>query len=322
MNRSRLALRTRPRAARALALLASLALAPLAGCGGSSASGGAASTAAPASTTRGSGLHVTPIGGGGSTPAGSGASPSLAPAASPPAVTPSPSPTPTPAAGTLASGTFSRAFQGRPYSLRVPPGATAPLPLLVFFHGAGDDYRNFVATLQVAGWLSAADTAGVALLVPETLSPYADFADWSGNPNNDFGAMQSELDSVLALVDQDVNPTWPVDPARTHALGFSDGGLFLGVVGLSSPRFATDTILSYGWGAFEIQPTSLRTPVHMACGTADGFYPGAQATEAFLAGEGHDVLWESVPNVGHDLLGVSAGIDPAKAIAWIAARHK
>lgn len=264
-------------------------------------------------------LAVLGCGGGGGGTAGKASGAAVGPSTSATTTSP-PAPVASTAPATLPAGTFTRNFQGREYRLHVPANATAPLSLVLCFHGAGDDAGNFYDTLGVSGWVSAADKAGFALLVPATKSPYQDFAVWSGNPNNDFAAMQTELDSVLALVDQDVAKTWPIDAARTHALGFSDGGLFVGVVGLGQPRFATTTILGFGWGAFNLQPLTQKRPVHLACGTADSFYTRAVATQSFLATDGHDVLWEPAAGVGHTFIGISASIDPAKAIAWIAAR--
>lgn len=220
------------------------------------------------------------------------------------------------------TGTFERTYAGRVYELHVPAShdGTRALPLVLAFHGSGDTAKNFFETLRVAGWINAAEQAGVILVVPATKSPYQTFPVWSGNPNNDLPQMQTELADVLALLDQDVAPTWRVDPARVHGLGFSDGGLFLGAVGLASPRFATCTILGYGWGAFDITPIATRRPVHLACGTADQFFNGAQQTQAFVAAQGHDTLWEPVSNVGHTIIGISAAIDPADALSWLLAR--
>lgn len=220
------------------------------------------------------------------------------------------------------TGSFERTFAGRRYQLHVPASydGRRDLPLVLAFHGSGDSSRNFFATLRVSGWLAAADQAGVLLVVPDTKSPYQTFPVWSGDPNNDLPEMQAELDDVLALVDQDVTPTWRVDPAHVHGLGFSDGGLFLGAVGLPSQRLATCTVLGYGWGAFDIQAVAQRRPVHLACGSTDSFYPRAGQTQAFLAQRGHDVRWEPISGVGHSFIGLSAAIDPASALAWALAR--
>jgi predicted esterase len=230
--------------------------------------------------------------------------------------------TPPPAGSSAPTGTLQGTFAAREYFLHVPAAhATGQaLPLVVAFHGSGDTARNFHETLRVAGWIAAAEAQGVMLLVPATKSPYRTFPVWSGNPNNDLPQMQVELDEVLALVDQEVGATWNVDRARTHALGFSDGGLFLGCVGLRSDRFATCTVLGYGWGAFDVQPLTQRRPVHLACGTADQFYGAAQQTQAFLTSRGHDVLWEPAQSVAHSMIGVSAAIDPARALDWLRQR--
>ncbi|MCO5165974.1 MAG: hypothetical protein M9894_06355 [Planctomycetes bacterium] len=236
------------------------------------------------------------------------------------ATSPTTSSTPTP--GGAPTGTFERTFDGRGYVVHVPAAhdGVRDLPLVLAFHGSGDTSRNFFEALRVSGWVSAAEQAGVILVVPATKSPFRSFPVWSGNPNNDIPQMQAEYDEVLALLDQDVATTWRVDPAHVHGLGFSDGGLFLGAVGLRSPRLATTTILGYGWGAFDIQPTTQRRPVHLACGSQDQFFGAAQQTQAFLAQRGHDVLWEPAAGVGHTFIGLSAAIDPARALAWLLAR--
>jgi predicted esterase len=249
-------------------------------------------------------------GGGGSSRAAAG----VAPTSSTPTTGLPPSSAPT--------GSFERTYAGRVYQLHVPAShdGTRALPLVLAFHGSGDTAKNFFETLRVAGWLNAAEQAGVILVVPATKSPYQTFPVWSGNPNNDLPQMQTELADVLALLDQDVAATWRVDPARVHGLGFSDGGLFLGAVGLASPRLATCTILGYGWGGFDITPIATRRPVHLACGTADQFFNAAQQTQAFVAAQGHDTLWEPIANVGHTVIGLSAAIDPAAALGWLLAR--
>lgn len=254
-------------------------------------------------------------GGGGGSSRGATAAPVTSGTTSP---TPS-SATPQPGSPT---GTFERTFAGRGYVVHVPAAHDAgrALPLVVAFHGSGDTSRNFFEALRVSGWVSAAEQAGALLLVPATRSPFRSFPVWSGNPNNDLPEMETEFADVLALLDQDVAATWRVDAAHVHGLGFSDGGLFLGAVGLRSPRLATTTILGYGWGAFDIQPTTQRRPVHLACGSQDSFFNAAQQTQAFLTQRGHDVRWAPAAGVGHTVVGLSAAIDPAQALAWMLAR--
>lgn len=272
--------------------LALLALTLLTGCGGGGG-GSRGSTAAPV----GSGATAAP------TTSSSGAPPATS--------------------GVGPAGEHTGTWQGRAWRLFVPPappaGASA-LPLAVCFHGSGDTADNFYATLRAGGWLDAAGRAGAALLVPATKSPFQSFPVWSGNPNNDLPQMRSELGEVLDLIQREIGARWRLDPARLHGLGFSDGGLFLGAVGLERPELATHTITGYGWGAFDITPPARRGPVHLACGDQDQFFPRADQTQAFLRAQGHEVLWQPVAGVGHSFLGISAAIDPAAALAWMLAR--
>ena len=125
---------------------------------------------------------------------------------------------------------------------------TLPRGVQLTFHR--DSADNFYQVASYAGWTAAAAPARFALLVPDTLSPYSDFAVWSGDPNQDMDEMLAELDSVLALVDH-LAQLAHLDLDRLHAFGFSDGGLFLGVAGLErADILATLTVTGYGWGGF------------------------------------------------------------------------
>ena len=296
---------------RALSLLPTFATALLAaslvaGCG---SGGGTSSRASARSSTTGpttSGSAMLP--GGGTTPPGT----------TPPATTPA-------TGGSGGSGGPTgeqvRTFGGRQYVLFAPPKrSSAPQPLVVMFHGSGDDALNFANTAKVVGWFQAATTEDVILCVPATKSPYQSFPVWSGNPNNDVPQMKTELADVLALVTQDILTRYDVDTKSIHGLGFSDGGLFLGAVGLAEPTFATTTILGYGWGAFYVTTPPAKRPVHLACGSADQFFAAANATQSFLRTSGHEVLWEPVPGVGHLFSGVSQAIQPRNALAWMTDR--
>lgn len=221
------------------------------------------------------------------------------------------------------AGEHAGTYQGRAWRLFVPaapPAGASALPLAVCFHGSGDSVDNFFATLRAGGWLDAAGRAGVALLVPATKSPFQSFPVWSGNPNNDLPQMRAELAEVMDLVASGIGARWRLDPAQRHALGFSDGGLFLGAVGVERAELATLTITGYGWGAFDISTPVRRGPVHMACGDQDQFFPRADQTQAWLRAQGHEVLWEPVAGAGHSFLAISRAIDPAAALAWMLAR--
>lgn len=221
-------------------------------------------------------------------------------------------------------GEFTLTFDGRDYRLYVPSGYThaTPIPLLVGFHGAGDSGGNFYMFSQLAGLGDAAEPASFILVVPDTKSPYSDFANWSGNPTNDFDAMVAEMDGILALIDE-VATHYNVDPQQRHAYGFSNGGLFTAVGGLArSDELATLAVLGYGWGASYLPPSNpVRTiPVQFGCGSADGFYGFAVDAEAFLAGQGHDTRLVTAPGVGHSFTGVMGTLSAQDMVDWMQAR--
>lgn len=221
-------------------------------------------------------------------------------------------------------GEFTETFDGRDYRMYVPSGyghGTA-IPLLVGFHGAGDDGSNFYAFAGIAGLTDAAEPASYILVIPDTKSPFSDWANWSGNPNNDVDAMIAELDQILDLVD-DVGTHYNVDAQQLHAFGFSNGGLFTALAGMArADRLATLAVLGYGWGGFYLPPgpPSRTIPVQFGCGSSDSFYGGAQSSETYLSGQGHDTRLVTAAGVGHSFTGVMGALTPTDMFAWMQAR--
>jgi len=191
---------------------------------------------------------------------------------------------------------------------------------MIGFHGAGDSASNFFNTMAYTGWDAAAAPDRFALLVPDTLSPHGDFAIWSGNPNNDMDEMLAELDSVLDLVHELADHAH-LDLQRVHALGFSDGGLFLGVAGIErADELATITVTGYGWGGFYPLGAPPRLiPALFVCGTADSFYSYAQQSEAFLSSQGHPTRLDAIGGAGHQFSALMAATSPDQVWSWVGA---
>jgi phospholipase/carboxylesterase len=102
--------------------------------------------------------------------------------------------------------------------LQLPAHAsTTPLPLLVLFHGAG---QNGAGTLQHAGRL--ADEAGIAVLAPDSRE-----STWDAIRGR-FGADVAFVNRAL----ERVFDTVAVDPARVAVGGFSDGATYALSLGL------------------------------------------------------------------------------------------
>ncbi len=217
-------------------------------------------------------------------------------------------------------GTFSDSFDGRGYTLHVPNGydPSTAIPLVIGFHGAGDSGSNFYSVAEYSGWTSAAAPANFALLVPASLSPYSDFANWSGNPNNDMDEMVEEMDSVLDLVAH-VGQEYHLDTDRIHAFGFSNGGLFLAVGGLHRfDRFASLVVMGYGWGGFyPMGNPPRRGPVMFICGTGDSFHSYAQQSESYLASQGHATRFDSIAGASHSFTSLMAATSPLDVWGWI-----
>lgn len=218
------------------------------------------------------------------------------------------------------AGEFVRSASGRSYRLLVPSGYShaKPIPLIVGFHGSGDSGSNFYAFCKYVGFSSAAAPANFVLLVPNTKSPYKDFAVWSGNPNQDVGKMKQEMGEVLAII-KGLAAEYNIDLKRVHALGFSNGGLFTAVAGMHHAKaLASLTVAGYGWGGFYplVTPTR-KIPAQLVCGTADSFHSKAQQSASYLKSQGHPSRFLSASGVGHKFSGLCQKHSPSSLYQWM-----
>lgn len=227
--------------------------------------------------------------------------------------------------GTIATydgkpGEFTKSAAGRTYRLLVPAGYvhSKPIPLVAAFHGAGDSGSNFYAICKAAGWAAAAAPASFILLVPDTKSPYKDFAIWTGNPNNDVGQMKQEMAEIIAIIN-DIGIHYHLDQKQIHAFGFSDGGLFVAVTGMDrADFFASLAIFGYGWGSsYPLVTPKRKIAVQLAVGSNDSFYSSAQATESYLKGKGHPTRLLVASGVGHSFLGLMKQHSAATFFSWM-----
>ncbi|WP_163999622.1 alpha/beta hydrolase family esterase [Pyxidicoccus caerfyrddinensis] len=121
----------------------------------------------------------------------------------------------------------------RTYRVHVPPGydATRPAPAVLAFHGFGS---NELKMETLTGLSTLADTEGFVAVYPRALSP----AEISGTGTQDsprswnaggccFPArgVVDDVGFVDALL-ADLDARVCVDPHRTYAMGFSNGGYF------------------------------------------------------------------------------------------------
>jgi phospholipase/carboxylesterase len=163
--------------------------------------------------------------------------------------------------------------------LQLPKSATnAPLPLLLFLHGATQSAEDMFWYLD-----SAPDEAGVAILAPNARETTWDAITDNFGPDVDFvnSALQRVFDTVA------------IDPARLAIGGFSDGATYAIALGLingdlfkrvlaGSPGFVTD-------GAAEGKPSFF-----ISHGTRDNILPidrCGRKVAADLKGRGYEVTF-------------------------------
>jgi len=172
--------------------------------------------------------------------------------------------------------------------LHLPPKTSGhPLPLLVFFHGAG---QNAERMLRLVG--SASDEAGVAVLAPNSRD-----SSWDAI-RGDFGRDVSFVNRSLELVFDSV----AVDPARIAVGGFSDGATYALSLGLiNGDLFRRVVAFSPG---FVVDGTPHGAPsFFISHGTNDPILPIDRCSRPIVAAlqkRGYDVTFREFDG-GHEV---------------------
>lgn len=213
-----------------------------------------------------------------------------------------PPPTPPPAGqrGFMMVGERGLAF--------VPAQAsrTAPVPLLLLFHGAGDTAQNMMRP-----FLLEADKRGIALLAVQSRAVTWDLIKAHFSNVSQEATMISQRDRIPAgdrrIVDSTLGQflrAVPIDESRIGAFGFSDGAAYalsygaangqrIGWVGAVAPAFAT----------IERGARSKGQRVYIAHGTSDTAIPVGMSQSAVcpqLKKLGWTVRYEAFAG-GHDI---------------------
>ena len=136
----------------------------------------------------------------------------------------------------------------------MPEPRAAKPPLLIAFHGTGEEPENIVASFDLVekaaslGFVAIAPRAGYR----DTKHP-ADvdhLADWGGSSWNMWASSadaNEDLRYVSALIDA-AEKSWGVDTTRVYVAGFSNGAFFSYFVAASMPdRIAGFASMSGGW---------------------------------------------------------------------------
>jgi phospholipase/carboxylesterase len=175
-------------------------------------------------------------------------------------------------------GTSALGHVGLPDTLlHVPTSATAPAPLLVFFHGAGGHAANSLPFVR-----DAADDSGALVLLPTSAGSTWDLL--TGGLGRDVAGVDAALEHLFASC-----------AVSTVALGgFSDGASYALSLALANGDLA-DAALAFSPG-FAAPPRVVGAPrVFVSHGTEDTVLPvdrcGRRVVMS-LRGAGHQVHYE------------------------------
>jgi len=180
---------------------------------------------------------------------------------------------------TVGRQTYLGLDRDRDAILQLPKSATsAPLPLLLFLHGATQSAEDMFEYLG-----SAADETGIAILAPNARDTTCDAITGSFGSDVDFinRALERVFDSVV------------IDPARVAIGGFSDGASYAISLGLiNGDFFKRVAAFSSGFvidGAAQGKPSFF-----ISHGTRDQILPidkCGRRVAADLKGRGYDVTF-------------------------------
>ena len=180
---------------------------------------------------------------------------------------------------TVGRQTYLGLDRDRDAILQLPKGTTnAPLPLLLFLHGATQSAEDMFWYLD-----SAPDEAGVAILAPNARDTTWDAITGSFGPDVDFvnRALQRVFDMVA------------IDPARLAIGGFSDGATYAIALGLiNGDLFKRDLACSPGF-VIDV-PTNGKPTFFISHGTRDNILPidrCGRRVAADLKGRGYGVTF-------------------------------
>ena len=188
----------------------------------------------------------------------------------------------------------------RAAQLVVPTGPTGPVPLLVFFHGAGGSAAGSLPAV-----LPLVELRGAAVLLPSSSASTWDLV--TGRPGPDVQA----LDALLRQVEQ----RHPVD--RVALGGFSDGASYALSLGLANGDLVAQ-VLAFSPG-FAAPPEQVGRPrIWVSHGTEDGVLPvdvcGRRVVRT-LRTAGYDVDYHEFAG-GHV---VTPALVARAAAAWLGA---
>jgi acetyl esterase/lipase len=164
----------------------------------------------------------------------------------------------------------------------LPPGAdpTAPLPVVLFLHGAGgapENYQDYVR--------EAADAAKAVVVLPKSSG-----ASW------DLGADDLTVALSLRLVQQEL----PVDDHRVSIAGHSAGGAYAYLLAYTTvSKYSAVFILSAPrYDVAAVADSAYRAPIRMYYGTTDPNFTGGAEAALKAQWDRLQIAWQEDVRVG------------------------
>ncbi len=186
------------------------------------------------------------------------------------------------------------------YAVFVPAGYQPgrPIPAVLFLHGAGERGTDGVkpTLVGIGPYLKARGSA-----IP-FLAVFPQAEDTQGRALTPWLAGEPDADRALKILDE-VMKQYTVDKQRITLAGWSMGGYGAWSLAAAHPeRWAGVAILS-GGGDPAIAPALKSLPVWVFHGYRDHLVPvgGTQQMVAALKDAGGDVVYDELPDAGHDV---------------------
>jgi len=178
--------------------------------------------------------------------------------------------------------------------LPVSADPAAPLPVILFLHGAGttpDQYQNFVR--------DAAEAAKAVIVLPKS----------SSNQGWGLGPDDQTVSESLRLVKQELS----VDDHRIAIAGHSAGGAYAYLLAYTtvSKYSAVFTLSAPNYAVTAVADPAYRAPIRMYYGTTDPNYTGGGEASLKAQWDRLQIPWQEdvKPGFGHNTWPVQSMID-------------
>lgn len=194
-----------------------------------------------------------------------------------------------------------------------------PIPIVLWFHGFGDDYQNYYSIVNAVGWKALSDSQGFILAVPQHQNPNrASFLHFNGT-QFDENSTRNEVEAVQDCVINGIGALYNISRSRVHWGGFSEGGAF---VNLAASYISNDlkSVVVMASGAGRRPPIPRLLPLFFIIGTQDGAYGSVQQIANEWENAGHTVRRNYVQGVGHLFSGLSNSTGVQTIWDWMRTR--